>query len=149
MLTGLTDVAALVDLCRSLGQERCWDLDAQFNPSDRLDRVYVKLRYQLSKDVDAEVLGLGPFAFLPATRCAPICALEVRTKEERAKERGPFTKKKSHLADMTWPESRQKYFDQFWQASHKARLEILGGDDSSARARVTFAIPKMNWDGKQ
>lgn len=141
----LTSAAALASFCKSLGTEPGWQIQATLNPSDKLSRVYVRLLLLLSPDVEAEVLGLGPFDFLPPTRRAPITALQIRTKAVGAKERGRRSRKKAHLAEIQWPPSQSKRYDDFWKATAQQRVAILGGDDSAARARVTFAIPADIW----
>lgn len=139
LLPGLEDPESLVSLCKALGQCPSWKVSALFNPSDRLGRVYVRLTTRLAPNVDSEVLGVAPFEFLPPTRVAPITALHIRTKTEGAKPRGYKSSDKSHLADIAWPD------DQFWEASCKQRADVLGGDDSAARARITFAVPQDLW----
>ena len=144
----LTTSAALVAFCKRLGARNGdWRIEATPNPSDRLDRVHVSLRYTLRKNIEAEILGLGPFAFLPATRRAPITVLEIRTRVEGHKKRGRSKVSRSHLADIPWQGASPKWFERTWHQSEDARRAVLGGDDSAARARITFAIPRSLWDG--
>jgi len=114
-----------------------------------MDRIHVGLRYELEENVEAEILGLGPFSFLPATRRSPIMALEIRTKSDRHKHRGRSKIGRSHLADIEWPAANKTSVDKAWEQSQEARQTILGGDDSAARARITFAIPRTYWDGHE
>lgn len=137
---------SLVLLCKALAQCDDWNVVASYNPSDKLDRVYTRITTVVGPNTEAEVLGVGPFDFFPATRRSPILALHVRTKTERAKSRAPGSTDKAHLADMEWPEGRGKRFHQFWSSTIQKRLEVLGGDDSAARARITFSIPQTIWD---
>lgn len=143
----LTNSRLLVAFCKRLGARNGrWRIDASLNPSDHLQRVYVGLRYKLEEKVESEILGFGPFNFLPITRRSPIAVLEVRTKTGGSKPRGGSYIKRSHLADMPWPNSdRSRNKD--WGLSTDARRAVLGGDDSAARARITFAIPRSLWDG--
>ena len=144
----LVDSKALVAFCKRLGARNGrWSIEAVFNPSDRLERVHMSLRYVLEQNIHAEILGLGPFNFLPSTRRAPITALEIRTKTKGHKKRGGSHISRSHLADINWPNVKQKTRDKDWEQSKRARLQALGGDDSAARARITFAIPRSLWDG--
>jgi len=148
LLPKLTESTALVSFCKRLGARNGdWRIEAVPNPSDRLDRVHVSLRFALQENVEAEVLGLGPFSFLPTTRRAPITALEIRTRIEGHKQRGRSQVSRSHLADIPWQGASTKSFDKAWQQSADARRAVLGGDDSAARARITFAIPRSLWDG--
>lgn len=144
----LTNSAALVAFCKRLGARNGdWHIEATPNPSDRLDRVHVSLRYTLRENIEAEILGLGPFTFLPATRRAPITALEIRTRVKGHKKRGRSEAARSHLADIPWRGATPKWYDRAWRQSEQARQAVLGGDDSAARARITFAIPRPLWDG--
>lgn len=150
LLPGLVDGAALSALCKTLGQLDGWNLKARLNPSDRMNRVYVRLTTEVAAGVEAEVLGVGPFDFLPRTRRAPVAAFHVRTKPTDAKPRDPKDSLKAHLADMSWPGGREsRQFGKLWKATEKARDAILGGDDSAARARITFAIPREIWDSAE
>lgn len=148
LLPKLVDSSLLAAFCKRLGARNGnWRIEAVPNPSDRLERVHISLRFALRKDVEAEILGLGPFTFLPATRRAPITALEMRTKVHGNKKRGRSAVARSHLADIPWPGAGDAWFDNAWKKSEAARRAILGGDDSAARARITFAIPGPIWDG--
>ena len=146
LLPTLDQPEVLVAVCKGLGKCKGWNVRAPFNPSDKLERVYVRVTTDVGPNVEAEVLGVGPFAFLPITRQSPITALHVRTKTERAKRRAHNTPDKAHLADIDWPEGRGRRFNQFWEKTSQRRAEVLGGDDSAARARVTFAVPRNLWE---
>lgn len=148
LLPKLVDSRLLVAFCKRLGARNGnWRIEAVANPSDRLDRVHVSLRFALRKDVEAEILGFGPFTFLPATRRAPITALEIRTKVKGHKKRGRSETARSHLADIEWQGAGNAWFARAWAQTEEARRTVLGGDDSAARARITFAIPRALWDG--
>lgn len=145
LLPKLIDSNLLVAFCKRLGARNGnWRIQAVYNPSDRLNRVHVSVRFALGDNVEAEILGFGPFTFLPATRRAPITTLEFRTKKEGAKPRGGSKSERSHLADIPWPKSNKQ---SLWTKTETARRTVLGGDDSAARARITFAIPRPLWDG--
>lgn len=144
LLPGLCEPVALASLCKSLGQLEGWGCKAELNPSDKCDRVYVRLVVALPPTAEAELLGLAPFSFLPATRQAPVAALQIRTKPDRAEWRGPSPIKKAHLAHIDWPDEHTR--DRYWERTEQNRRDILGGDDSAAKARVTFAIPQHHWD---
>lgn len=103
LLPGLTHPQTLVRLCKALGRQDRWSLMEPFNPSDRLDRMYVRLTTDLAPDAEAEILGFAPFEFLPITRRSPIVALQIRTKADGAKHRGRSGRRKSYLAHIEWP----------------------------------------------
>lgn len=148
LFPNLVDSTLLAAFCKRLGARNGnWRIEAVPNPSDRLDRVHVSLLFSLSKVVEAEILGFGPFTFLPATRRSPITALEIRTKTKGHKTRGRSETARSHLAEIPWKGASDAWFDRTWKQSEEARRAILGGDDSAARARITFAIPRPLWDG--
>ena len=146
LIPGVETPEALVGVCKALGHRSEWTTRAPFNPSDKFERCYIRITTVVAPDVEAEVLGVAPFDFLPATRRSPIFALHVRTKAEGAKDRGQGTSKRVHLADIAWPEERTHHKDQFWNQTIRHRLDRLGGDDLAARARITFAIPRRQWD---
>ncbi len=146
LLPGIDDPEAFVAFCKAIGEHEDWSVRAPFNPSDKFERCYIRITNRIGPNVDAEVLGVGPFDFLPATRRAPILALHVRTRPLRAKRRVHNATDKAHLADIEWPEGRGRRFEQFWSATVERRLEVLGGDDSAARARITFAVPRRLWE---
>lgn len=136
----------LVPLLQGLGLLSGWFVRAVRNPSDRHDRIHVQLQAPISKGVVAEVLGFGPFPFLPVTRRAPMLALEARTKSGRNKDGGgPRRPERTHLAriPLDWEPGR---IDRTWQQTERARVQLLGGDDSAAKAKVTFAIPTEVWE---
>lgn len=146
LIPGLEEVDALVNFIRTMGQQPDWNVRAVPNPSDKWERIYVELKRAIGEDVFAEVLGFGPFPFLPLTRQSPLPALELRVKQKGARDKkSPSNRKYAHLADIPF-KYKKKIFKRTWERSEKARLEILSGDDSAARARITFAIPSEHWN---
>lgn len=136
----------LITLLHGLGLLAGCFVRAVRNPSDRFDRVYIQLQAPISKGVVAEVLGFAPFEFLPVTRRAPLVALEARTKSGRNKDGGgPHRPERTHLAriPLDWEPSR---IDRTWKQTELARMRMLGGDDSAAKAKVTFAVPIDVWE---
>lgn len=136
---------ALVRLIRDLRALPAWEVTGFPNPSDRHERVYVRITASIEDGVVAEVLGFGPFDFLPATRRAPIAALELRTKAPGAKgSSGPGRPRRVHLAaiELGWTEAQVR---KVWGETEQARLAVLGGDDSAAKAKVAFSIPLAIW----
>lgn len=147
LLPAISEAKSLILLCKAIGRCESWSVRAPYNPSDRFDRIYVRMTTVIGPNVEAEILGVGPFAFLPPTRQSPITALHIRTKTEGAKPRSPGSADKAHLANMDWPGGRDRRFKQLWKGTAQSRVAVLGGDDSAARARITFAIPRTEWDG--
>lgn len=141
---------ALVGFCMALGQFSGWTHRAIANPSDRLGRVHVELKYELDANVLSEVLGFAPLDFLPLTRRAPFTGIELRAKAGGALrvKKGPSQRRKVHLAAMSFrPEDGD--FLETWTRTEQARVDVLGGDDSAARARITYAIPADYWRAQQ
>lgn len=91
----------------------------------------------------SEVLFLGPFPEFPATRRAPLTALEMYVGVPRQTD--PKTGQptaKANLAHLPLNIPTQTAFDTTWDNSVKGRLLSLGGtEDSRAKAKVSFAIP--------
>lgn len=145
MVPSLENVECLVKLIRGLYEQPAWEMRALLNPSDKWRRIYVELKRIISENVAAEVLGFGPFSFLPLTRQSPVAALELRTKTEGARTRkSPNKLKHAHLADIPF-KYKPAIFEKTWARTEAARLEVLSGDDSAARARITFVIPEKDW----
>lgn len=138
--------AALVRLLKGLAAMPDWLITVGLNPSDALRRMHVRLQYQVDPGHVAEVLGFGPFEFLPLTRRAPVVSLEMLTSVSRPKDSALGRPKRLHLAgiDLGWPVKR---IESVWKATEKNRLALLGGDDSAAKAKVSFAIPRHLWEG--
>ena len=146
LLPNVVDPEPLVRLLHSLSALPDWTTEREW-PWRRL--IIVGLRVSIENGVWAEVLGLGPFQFLPPTRQSPITSLEIRTKTERAKY-GKINPEilASHLADIPTygfltNEKHRRLFTKFTPA---LRHRILGGsEDQRAKAGVTFAVPAVMW----
>jgi hypothetical protein len=147
LFPAVADETALVRFCRELSLVPMLTVTARFNPSDRGGRMYVAIQAQVSDSAVAEILGFGPFGFLPFTRQSPITALELRTKQPGAKLSGPGKPKRLHLAAIPMPEDwTDDRIRRVWVHTERCREEFLGGDDSAAKAKVTFAIPQALWN---
>lgn len=146
LFPAVVEGAALVRFCRDLARVPMLTVTAKRNPSDRGDRVYVAIQAQVSDAAVAEILGFGPLDFLPFTRRSPITALELRTKQPGAKLSAPGKPKRLHLAAIPMPEDwTEERIRRVWSHTERSREEFLGGDDSAAKAKVTFAIPEALW----
>ena len=147
LLPGIRDVDALTDLIVNLAYLGGWEIELE--TPWRKTMVMVGLRRFLSDDIWAEVLGLGPFPFLPPTRQSPITSLELRTSPDRAlKSKSNPLMRAVHLAQLPTEHflTRDQFRDRFktWTPGWKAR--ILGGArDYRAKARVTFTVPAAIW----
>lgn len=90
----------------------------------------------------SEALVLGPFPEFPPTRRAPVTAMEIYVGKPRAqdpKTGAPTTK--ANLAHLGLHLPTQKAFDTMWMNSIAGRLQSLGGEDSRAKAKISFVIP--------
>lgn len=93
----------------------------------------------------SEILALGPFQEFPATRLAPVTALEVFVGPPMSHD--PKTHKpteKANLAhmDLSKIDLPVGAIDKMWETSKIGRLKSLGDiDDSRAKAKVSFVIP--------
>ena len=112
--------------------------------------VLVGLRVTVAEGVWAEVLGMGPFEFLPPTRRCPITSLEIRVKPDKARRsKTTLGMLAAHLdkvptGSMLTPRQYQALFARFtpW-----LKRRILGGEpDARAKAGVTFAFPAAIWE---
>lgn len=148
LLPGIRDVEVLTHLLVSLSALEKWELELE--TPWRNTMVMVGLRRYFSEDIWAEILGLGPFQFLPPTRQSPITSLELRTSPERAlKSKTNRSMRAVHLAqlltdDFLTPDQHGVRFKK-WTPGWKAR--ILGGArDYRAKAKVTFTLPAAIWN---
>jgi len=91
----------------------------------------------------SEALVLGPFDEFPKTRRSPVTAIEMYVGEPLThdpKTGVPTTK--ANLAHISLPVDTQPMRDKLWKGSILGRLKSLGGEDSRAKAKVSFVIPK-------
>lgn len=92
----------------------------------------------------SETLVLGPFNEFPATRRAPVPALEIFVGEPQPLD--PKTGKPTTQANLAHIDTQKILgnhgFDHVWKKSVQGRKEKLGGvNDIRAKAKVTLAIP--------
>lgn len=142
----LVDPLTIASLCALLGERDGWELSERRNPSDRLSRVYLSLKVKVGHQVVSEALGFAPFMFMPVTRRAPFVTIELRTKEGRRSPKldsfFPDRPGRVHLAGL---DAEFTDLPRLAAETERMRLELLGGDDSAAKARVTFPIPAAIW----
>jgi hypothetical protein len=90
----------------------------------------------------SEVLVLGPFEEFPNTRRAPFVAMELYVGEPRPedpKTLQPTTKANLAHIEMNLP--THKAFESVWKKSEEGRRASLGGEDSRAKAKISFVVP--------
>ncbi len=146
LLTAVLTDEDLVRLILSLSALPRWQIEQEWPWRGTL--TLIGLRFSLSDEILAEVLGVGPFQLLPPTRQCPVTSLEIRTKPERAIRRGRLLNKRaSHLAQIPIPwMSSSEFRDRFTRWTPWLRRRILGGNkDSRAKARITFSVPTAIW----
>lgn len=91
----------------------------------------------------SEALMLGPFGEFPATRRAPVTALELFVGLPPAQQQNGQPLTKAHLALVPLDDlPHEKVFERMWKATKESRLRSLGEiDDPRAKAKVAFVIP--------
>lgn len=150
----VTKVATLVRLIREIGALPGWVLEAP--PADDgvkppLDEAMLQLglRYQVAGGCRAYALGLGPFAFFPRTRRAPFLEIALVAKPARGNSKSPRLKRtahEAHLAYMNIDWLEPAAFEKLIDSTSALRRKLLGVDDPSAKARVTFSVPAALWN---
>jgi hypothetical protein len=131
------------DLANVLGILAGLDRSVVLRPKPHGHLVDFSIRIHLAKDMQAWVLGFGPFSFLPATRQAPVLEVVFRTKTktQRTTERGGDLLA-VHVADVPLNVKAQQ-FNGLWSASVRRTGDILESVDRVfSRARVTFGLPR-------
>jgi hypothetical protein len=146
LLPKLTDLAALVDVVHQLERVHGWKVKRWSLPNAAGGAVVaICLTRDVplgSRTVPSEALILGNFGGFPATRRAPVTALEIFVGPPPSLDRrdGQPTKK-ANLADVDLG-LQQALHDNMWEGSRRLRLESLGGaDDDRAKAKVAFVVP--------
>lgn len=92
----------------------------------------------------SEALVLGPFPEFPPTRRAPVTALELYVGKPLANDpKSGNATTKANLAHMAMPQLNELTFKKTWNKSVEGRTRSLGGDDSRAKAKISFVIPKV------
>ena len=147
LLPGLDTMEKITRMSLALGGEMHWSVTttALQNPPDG-PMVAVHITRDIpfgEQSSPSEVLFFGPFPEFPATRRAPLTALEMyvgvpRTTDPKTGQ--PTTK--ANLAHLPLNIPTQTAFDTTWDNSVKGRLLSLGGkEDTRAKAKVSFTVP--------
>ncbi len=93
-------------------------------------------------ELPSELLVLGDFSAFPATRRAPVTAIEMFVGAVPVHGRNGKAAVKANLDLVDVEPPNQDVFDRTWEATRAARLKSLGGiDDPRAKARVSFVVP--------
>lgn len=149
----VTQPVTLVRLIREIGSLPGRVLEAP--PADEgvkppLDAamLHLGLRYEVADGCRAYALGLGPFDFFPPTRRSPFLEIALVAKPARGTSKSPRLKRtahEAHLAYMNIDWLEAPAFERLFDSTRELRRKLLGGDDPSAKARVTFSVPATIW----
>ncbi len=145
----IRDLASLVDIALALKTTPAWTVTSWIEPSAPPGPV---VAFGLARNVllpngnpvPSEALVLGGFDVFPATRKAPVVAMEifVGTPLPNDPKKGTPTTKTNLAHAKVAPPLNQSQFAYVWNASVKGRTASLGGiDDPRAKARVAFVVP--------
>lgn len=145
LLPKVRSVKELAEISIELGQLSGWtvstsELDAP--PDAEMTAVHLFRDVPFADTTTkSEILVFGPFDEMPATRRAPVTAIEFLVCEPMGVD--PKTQKpttRANLAHLELELPSQAAFDSMWNGSFSGRLKSLGGEDSRAKAKVSFAI---------
>jgi hypothetical protein len=147
VLPTVKDLTILVNVALCLEQKTGWQatkvtLTGTPGGSAVAFRVTRDIPHFGGVTVPSEVLVLGDFPEFPATRRAPVVALEIFVGKPPQLNRAgkPTVKANLDLVDIQVP--TQAAFEHMWKQTEKERLTSLGGiDDPRARAKVSFVVP--------
>ena len=148
LLPQVLNVEALARLTWDLGHQPQWSIELERPWRNTL--VLVGLRVEISEDVVAEPLGMGPFTIFPTTRQCPITTLEIRTKTMRAKKSHiSKTHRAAHLADLPLGHellTATEFGVRFRRFTPWLKRRILGKrGDLRAKAGITYSVPAAIW----
>jgi hypothetical protein len=150
----ITKPEALIRLVRELGALPRWTLEAppideKVKPPLEQGMLNIGLRYEVATGCSSYALGLGPFAFLPRTRRAPFTEIALVAKPARGATKSSRLPRKAHEAHLAYmnidwlePDAFEKLID----TTMAHRLLLLGGENPSAKARVTLVVPADLWE---
>lgn len=147
VLPGLTTLRKTAEVFLALGNEPKWNVQRTLL---QIDRATSYVAFNVTRaitfgatEIPSEALVLGNFPAFPATRRAPVTALEIFVGTPLPNDPGsgkPTTK--GHLAHMVMNFSTPDAFKKLWNQTRGTRLAALGGiDDPRAKAKVSFVVP--------
>ena len=113
--------------------------------------VGLELRMPLNSDTESWPLLLGPFEFMPITRCSPITEVALVVKPKtfplRSLRINPDPAA-AHLADMPITLDDDA-FDALWVSTERQKALILDGQpEPRAKAKMTLVIPTAAWEAR-
>lgn len=147
VLAGVTTLQRAAEVFVALGEEPKWTTN---RTALEVKGVGDMVAFNISREIPfgngtcpSEALVMGPFADFPATRRAPVTAIELFVGTPLSSDPGSGKPTvKAHLAHMDMPMLTQKAFNLLWEKTRSGRLESLNGvDDPRAKAKVSFVIP--------
>ncbi|HEY0224448.1 MAG TPA: hypothetical protein VGC38_08050, partial [Pseudolabrys sp.] len=142
-------LAEYVALLRGLAIQPGWTLREErinFNGRDYVI-VGVDVSVGMEDGVPAlsELVGFGPFDYLPITRRASVPALVLRTKAMYSLDPLPSrSERRANLAAIRL-QIDTNAFNSLWTKSQQLRAELDGQNNPMARARVALPIPAEVW----
>lgn len=147
LLPGITTLRRTAETMLALGQRPKWTVTTsalQHPSAGAMVAIHVVREIPFGHGTCmSEALVLGPYSEFPATRRAPVTAIEMYVGEPR-----PFDPKtgqptvKANLAHMEMYLPTQRAFDVLWDHSVSGRLKALGGtEDNRAKAKISLVVP--------
>jgi hypothetical protein len=154
VLPGVSTLEDLTAMALALGGHPRWLVGTvALAPPPAVDMVAVGIVRELQFGDQwrpSEALVLGPFPEFPATRCAPVTALEIFLGEplpQDPKTHAPTTRVNlAHIdlldRDLVNRDLTPAQIYTMWEKTKAARRESLGNrEDNRAKAKVSFVIP--------
>lgn len=148
LFPAVKQLATVVQVALALEQKSGWHVERTHLPSTPVGPV---IAFRIARDipltpattVPSEALVLGPFDPFPATRQAPVTALEIFVGTPPPADDDGSPTQKANLAHVrVSPPVTRGVFDYMWQNSVNGRLKSLNGvDDGRAKAKVAFVVP--------
>jgi len=150
VLPDVTKARTLVDLALDLSKRDGWTVKRWALARTRGGAMVAfgvarDVQLATGRSVPSEALVLGPIRGFPATRKAPITALEMFVGVPPELNRDGKPADKANLADVNViPPLAQAHHDHMWTSTQRVRKEILGEThgkvDLRAKAKVAFVV---------
>lgn len=147
VLAGVTTLQRTAEVFLALGDEPKWTTSrTALEVTGHGDMVAFNISREIpfgNGTCSSEALVMGPFSDFPATRRAPVTAIEIFVGIPLSADPGSGKPTvKAHLAHMATPMMPQKAYNNLWEKTIAGRIESLNGvDDVRAKAKVSFVIP--------
>lgn len=148
----LPDIAKLGIAARAflaLARQPDWDVTTsllQDPPAGEMVAVHIVRSIPFGNaSCPSEALVLGPFSEFPLTQRAPIAALEIYVGEPRPTDpKSGNPTRRANLAHIEMNLPTDAAFQKIWNMSVDGRTRSLGGNDSRAKAKISFAY-QWHW----